>query len=209
MDSIRSEELSYEPPRRRVLSPPVIVGILALVVIAGGGGTFVLTNGGGSAHQAAPTSAITPTAVSTPSSVPPSSPTPSASPAAATTSADTLTPQVSIALMRYFTAINSANYATAYQAYSPGQQAQISYDSFATGDETTQDSNIHVWSVKLTGLGVAVADVSFTSQQDASDSADGDTCDNWTIDYTMRSINGAWLIDAAQGHAGGSTHTAC
>ncbi len=51
--------------------------------------------------------------------------------------------------------------------------------------------------------------LTFTSLQAPSKGPNGDSCDIWTIDYTMiQAADGSWLIDAARPD-NGVLHTAC
>ena len=50
--------------------------------------------------------------------------------------------------------------------------------------------------------------LSFVSLQRADKGPDGDTCDNWTLDYTMVGINGSWYINSVAPY-GSATHTSC
>jgi serine protease Do len=53
------------------------------------------------------------------------------------------------------------------------------------------------------------AHVTFTSVQASEKGPDGDTCDNWDLDYTLIPSGDTWLIDNVLGHNGGRTHTSC
>jgi len=60
------------------------------------------------------------------------------------------------------------------------------------------------------GSGQSVtARVTFSSVQASEKGPDGDTCDNWDLDYTLIPSAGSWLIDKVFGHNGGRTHTTC
>jgi serine protease Do len=111
-------------------------------------------------------------------------------------------------LTSYFNDINDGNYAGAFALLDPQAQSQTSLSQFAQGDATSYDFNISVGAV--TGLpdGDAMVPVEFTSIQDSADGPNGDTCDNWTLNYTMVNSTGTWLIDSATGQ-NGVTHTTC
>jgi hypothetical protein len=112
------------------------------------------------------------------------------------------------ALATYFNAINSGDYALAYAQLGPDKQKTTSEANFARGDATSQDTNVAIGAVNPTSNGSYLVDVSFTSQQSASDGPNGDQCDNWTLRYTMINSGGSWLIDATTGQ-NGVTHTSC
>ena len=116
---------------------------------------------------------------------------------------------VSQTLGTYFEGINSGNYATAYAALSPTMQAQFSYDSFAKNTATSYDSDFTVLGAQQPDPNTVVIGIGFSSLQAPGYGPDGETCDNWTLDYTViRGANGVWLIDATAPHDG-STHTTC
>jgi S1-C subfamily serine protease len=116
---------------------------------------------------------------------------------------------ISQTLGTYFDGINSGNYAAAYAVLSPRMQAQFSQDSFANNTATSYDSDFKVLGAQQTNADTVVIGMSFSSLQAQGYGPNGETCDNWTLDYTMvRSGNGNWLIDATAPH-NGSTHTAC
>jgi len=54
-----------------------------------------------------------------------------------------------------------------------------------------------------------LAHVTFTSVQAPDKGPNGDSCDNWDLDYSMIPSAGTWLIDQVRGHNGGQTHIAC
>ena len=116
---------------------------------------------------------------------------------------------IAATLAQFFDGINSADYASAYAAYTAEQQAQNPYDGFVSGEQSSYDIGVSLVSVTPSGPDTAVAYVTFTSLQNSSQGPDGDTCDDWTIDYSMRDVGGTWLIDGAQGHDGGPTHSTC
>lgn len=116
---------------------------------------------------------------------------------------------ISQTLGTYFDGINSGNYAAAYAVLTPRMQAQFSYESFATNTATSYDSDFTVLGAQLTDPNTVVVSMEFSSLQAPGYGPDGETCDNWTLDYTMsRGSAGTWLIDATAGHDG-STHTKC
>jgi S1-C subfamily serine protease len=116
---------------------------------------------------------------------------------------------VSQALGTYFDGINSGNYAAAYAVLSPRMQAQFSYDSFAKNTATSYDNDFTVLGARQPDPNTVVIGIGFSSLQAPGYGPNGETCDNWTLDYTViRGTDSNWLIDATAPH-NGSTHTAC
>jgi len=116
---------------------------------------------------------------------------------------------ISDALGRYFSGINTGNYTSAYAVLSPRQQASISYSTFVTGTQTSFDTGVTVQRLTPQSAATYIASTTFRSIQSSSQGPGGDTCDYWTLDYTMvQSPSGLWQIDATAG-SGGSTHTSC
>jgi S1-C subfamily serine protease len=111
-------------------------------------------------------------------------------------------------LVTYFDAINTGDYPTGYAQLDAHAQSQGSEQTFASGDATSYDFNFSLMSVTTQSPGVDVAALDFTSVQDSAHGPNGDTCDNWTLTYTMVNVNGTWLIDSATGQ-NGVTHTSC
>ena len=124
------------------------------------------------------------------------------------TSPDTTTQAVGQVFKTYFDSINSANYEKAWSMLSPKLQGPSS-SSFAKGTATSYDDQVVLLSV-IPGPGqTVIAHVTFTSVQAASKGPNGDTCDNWDLDYTLVPLGESWLIDGAKGHNDGPTHTTC
>jgi serine protease Do len=111
-------------------------------------------------------------------------------------------------LNTYFNAIDSGDYATAYAQLSPAEQETFTEAKFAADDATSYDYNITLEALSSQADGSDLADVSFTSLQSAADGPNGDQCDNWTLEYTMVSSGGTWLIESGSGQ-GGVTHLSC
>ena len=105
-------------------------------------------------------------------------------------------------LTTYFDAIDAGDYATAYAQLAPAEQATISEAQFAADDATSYDYNVVVGAAVATANGAELVDVSFTGLQSPDVSPSGDQCDNWTLEYTMVSLGGAWLIQDANGQNG-------
>jgi serine protease Do len=113
------------------------------------------------------------------------------------------------ALSTYFGGINSGNYAAAYAVLSPRLQARTPFSQFQTGDSTSFDSGFTVLGAQATSSTTALLALAFNSLQASVNGPNGDTCDDWTLDYAMlQRGDGSWLIDATTPHDG-SSHTAC
>ena len=104
---------------------------------------------------------------------------------------------------RYFNAINVGDYADrARSKLGPTVQAQRTEAQFSAALSTSYDVNVTLESVSEASPGTATADVTFTSRQDSSQGPNGDSCDNWTLVYTMIQAEGYWLIQRSTGQAG-------
>jgi hypothetical protein len=112
------------------------------------------------------------------------------------------------ALETYFRDINGGNYAGAYAVLGPAEQAAESLEAFAAATSTSFDTDFQLGDV-VAGPGGTVVSLTFTSLQAVAQGPSGDTCDIWTLDYTMaQDGTGAWGIVAAVGR-NGSTHSRC
>jgi serine protease Do len=135
-------------------------------------------------------------------------PSSSAAPAIGSGPAGTTTAGIESTLAAYFAAINDGNYAAAYKLLAPSAQSAVSERQFASGDSTSYDFNFKLGGITSMPDGNAQVPLSFTSVQDSAYGPNGDTCDNWTLNYTMLNSAGTWLIQSATGQHG-STHTPC
>jgi serine protease Do len=112
-------------------------------------------------------------------------------------------------LETYFTGINTADYQSAYAMFTPALQSRLSYADFAGGDATSFDYNLDILDAQRFSSDQVLIALSFTSLQASAYGPGGDTCDNWTLDYTMvRQPDGQWLIDSVKSH-NGTEHTPC
>jgi serine protease Do len=122
---------------------------------------------------------------------------------------DTQAAGVVAAFNTYFGGINSGNYAAAYAVLSARQQAKASEEQFAAADATSYDFGqtvLDAHPIDATTVQIALA---FTSLQTADKGPNGDTCDNWTLLYTMiQDTDSSWRIDRAQPYHG-TDHTTC
>ncbi len=113
------------------------------------------------------------------------------------------------ALQTYFDGINSGDYESAWEVLSPRLQAGVSDDSFAEGDATSFDSDETVLAAHQVDDRSAKVALQFTSIQAPDSGPDGDTCDVWTLNYSMIEGNdGSWYMDAAKPYHG-SSHETC
>jgi S1-C subfamily serine protease len=81
--------------------------------------------------------------------------------------------------------------------------------AFAQGDQASYDSNITIYNEQFNGDGTADFLLTFTSVQESAWGPNGDTCDNWNLDYQMEQVGGTWLINSVTAGDGVSTHTTC
>jgi hypothetical protein len=105
-------------------------------------------------------------------------------------------------LLTYFRAIDAGDYATAWSQLTAGQRAQTTLDQFARGLRTSYDFNISLHSLTPQGAGAATVYASFTSLQSPQWGPHGESCDLWSLDYTMHFESGSWLIERAGPHNG-------
>jgi hypothetical protein len=109
----------------------------------------------------------------------------------------------------YFGGINSGNYVAAYAVLSPRLQAQASEQQFAEGDGSSYDFGQTVLDVSPLDAATVRVALAFTSLQAPDKGPNGDTCDDWTLEYTMiQSSDSSWLIDATQPYHG-TEHMTC
>ncbi|MDQ6657752.1 MAG: S1C family serine protease [Actinomycetota bacterium] len=108
---------------------------------------------------------------------------------------------------RYFGGIDSGDYAAAYSVQA--RKSPTAQRDFAKGLTTSYDSNIIILDTQLVDATTVTVDLAFNSLQTSEYGPDGDTCDNWTLVFTMiQDSSGTWLMDGAKPY-NGSTHTSC
>lgn len=196
-----------------------LVAAVALVAIVGGG-AFVVTrmidrprDGGSSAGGSAAASSAGASAgqasgvgaspeASPAAGVQPASPSSPSSPPAATVSRASERQQIEASLQAYFAGINAGDYRAAWEQFTARLKHRAPLAKFAAGDSSSHDSNVVVHWVKWTNSRTAIAYVTFSSTQDSAQGPNGDTADNWTLEYTMKLVNGRWLINGDVGHNG-------
>jgi S1-C subfamily serine protease len=108
----------------------------------------------------------------------------------------------------YFAAVNAADYDAVWSMLGPNLRGRTSA-RLARGLSTTLDTGMDVQAVTPKRGGKVLAHVSFTSFQAPEKGPDGDTCDNWDLDYLLAPVGGSWQISAASGHQNGPTHSTC
>jgi serine protease Do len=114
---------------------------------------------------------------------------------------------IAAAFNTYFGGINTGNYAAAWAVLSPKAQAQTPFAQFQTG--ASYDSDLQVLDAHSLASSRVLVTLSFNSLQAPAKGPNGETCDNWTLDYTLiQAGDGGWQIDASAAH-NGSTHTPC
>jgi hypothetical protein len=111
----------------------------------------------------------------------------------------------------YFDAINAADYDSVWSMLAPSLRGRSS-QGLARGLSTTFDTGVDVQSITLKSGGKALAHVSFTSFQAPEKGPDGDSCDNWDLDYLLLPVGesgDSWQISAVSGYQNGPTHSSC
>ena len=118
---------------------------------------------------------------------------------------------ITATLSAYFDAINARNYRLAWSQLSPAGQSANPYAGFAAGESSTA---IAGW--QLHGItpgarpGTYVAFVTFRSHQNPSQAPNHiDSCDDWTLNYTMTPASGRWLINQVNPHPGVAEYHTC
>lgn len=110
----------------------------------------------------------------------------------------------------YFGGINSGDYAAAHAVFSPRLQGQASEQSFAAGDSSSYDFGQTILDANPIAPGTVLVGLAFTSIQASAQGPNGDTCDNWTLSYTMiQAADSSWRIDRTRAYNGRPEHTAC
>lgn len=113
-------------------------------------------------------------------------------------------------LQAYYYGINTGDYLTSWQQFTPAQRQRIPLAVFAERSESSQDENVVLHSVTPQPDGSIVAHVTFTSRQSPDRGPrPNETCTEWSLDYTMVLVGQRWLIDKATGHAGGEPSAPC
>jgi hypothetical protein len=216
----------YQPPPHvpgTIGTPPLRHGqtailaiLLVMVLLAVGGGAYLLVSRFTGHKLAAPPSGnptvsapaagtTTPashsaTATASPTQSATAGPKVSPSPVvsvAAGVAANPAEPAVTAFLNRYFTAINSHDYATYNSLLDAEEQKPDTRSSFDAGYGTTSDSAETLTGIAGTASGGEAATVSFTSQQSPADSPTKTSCTSWTITLYLQPNGSSYLIGPA------------
>lgn len=201
----------HAPPTasRRLLTPPIAALIVILAAAAAAGSWYAV--------QKAP-AASTPTIAkpaSTRNSLPPPSepaPTVRGSPSLPAPPGQQASPanglvrlapaaaqypdagSIQSVITEYFQAINSRDYASYLATQSAGMA--LTSQQFATGFESTDDSNVIVTNIATAPDGRPEADVTFTSRQQPPDGPNGESCTNWQVRMFFDGNPGTYTIGA-------------
>ena len=118
---------------------------------------------------------------------------------------------ITATLAAYFSAINARNYQVAWSELSAANQAANPYAQFAAGESSTTIQNVYLHGITAGSQpGTYVAKITFRSYQDPSQAPNySDSCDDWTLDYTMIQSSGRWLIDSANAAPGVPEYQSC
>jgi hypothetical protein len=118
---------------------------------------------------------------------------------------------ITATLAAYFNAINARNYQVAWSELSAANQAANPYAQFAAGESSTTIQNVYLHGTAAGSQpGTYVAEITFRSHQDPSQAPNhSDSCDDWTLDYTMIQSSGRWLIDSANAAPGVPEYQSC
>jgi len=118
---------------------------------------------------------------------------------------------ITATLHTYFDAINARNYRLAWSQLSPSNQSDNPFDGFVRGESTTTIRNLQLHGIASGPLsGTYIASVTFRSYQNPSKAPNhSDSCDDWTLDYTMVQSSGRWLIERANPQPGVPAYQSC
>jgi hypothetical protein len=106
-------------------------------------------------------------------------------------------PHVAAFLSRYFQAINAKDYPAYRSMYDPTSNPAQSEAGFQSGYRTTQDSAITLVRLIPSGTGGWLATVTFTSNQNPSDSPTGTSCNHWRVQYVLAPAGATFLFEKA------------
>ena len=193
-------------PVPRLRSIPVIATASVLIVMLAAGATGFWLLGRHSPHPAPGSTGhaltgATQTAPSTPAPSPPG-PSPIQSDGgpgvtiAANADQDARAQAVAEFLGEYFSAINAHDYQAYISLLSPDAQQNFTEAQFQSGYGSTTDSAETLLNVSTAPDGDTVASVTFTSNQNSSQSVNqADTCTEWAISLFLGQPDGSYLID--------------
>jgi hypothetical protein len=107
-----------------------------------------------------------------------------------------LQPGVASFLTRYFTAINSHDYAAYQVLFATKLHGGLSSAAFATGYGSSRDSRVILRGIAVQGGGQLKASVSFISHQLPADSATHSSCTSWHIALFLARHGGNYVIES-------------
>ena len=116
---------------------------------------------------------------------------------------------IASAFATYFDGINAGDYASAYAILSPSVRSGTTEQSFADGDSTSYDFGFQIVYVSQLDSNDVHIGLTFTSLQASIKGPNGDTCDTWTLLYSMVKISGSWYIGSTDQYNGTPEHQAC
>lgn len=117
---------------------------------------------------------------------------------------------IKTALDLYFNAIDTGDYTTAWQQLSPKMQAGLTVAQLESSTKSSDDFDVQLVAITPQPDGSTVAYVTFRSLQSSEKGPrPGETCTDWSIDYTMVQTARRWVIDRAAGHAGQPVSAPC
>ena len=178
--------------------------VIVLVFLVGGGAfalVSALTKNKAGAPSGQPTSGTSsPAASATGSASASASASPTVSPTGSTSTvavspsaaANQSAPQVQALVERYFSAINSHDYA-AYNGIHDAK-SQMAQSTFDSGYATTTDSAEELTAISDAGGGELAATLSFVSHQDPAKSINNSSCTKWTIMLYLLPQGNRYLI---------------
>lgn len=112
-------------------------------------------------------------------------------------------------LLWHALSINKQDYEAAFADFTPKQQADMGgLENWAKGQRTSVWESIVLKSVTGTGDSLKAL-TQMKTYQDAAFGYDGQTCSNFTVDYSVVYVDGRWLIDSAPAAPGFETPQAC
>jgi hypothetical protein len=212
LNSVMARSVNMRAPSKwRTRASTLVAGLLAAVLLAGSGleifgsPSFASVTGNASATNKHPTGLSTAHSRGRAASTAPTG--------GGGQHAQTVQPMAGInsTLSTYLDAINARDYALAWAQLSAADQALNPYSQFAAGESTTTIADVQLHSISPGATqGSYVASVTFRSYQAPSEAPNHiDSCDNWTLDYTMISSSSGWLINSVNPQPGVPPYSSC
>jgi hypothetical protein len=103
-------------------------------------------------------------------------------------------PTVVRMLTRYFNDINNRDFDDYRLLFAQELHPSLDPQQLAIGYRSTTDSGAKLASVAVAPDGRPAATVTFTSQQNAADGPDGETCTNWTLTFYLQTEGNATVF---------------